>query len=62
MEWISVKEQQPKEYKRYLCMMFNKNCFIQEVCLYNPDTKRFYFEHNAVTVSHWQELPDPPKN
>ena len=37
--WISVDERLPEEHKRYLCIRFSVNCFIEDVCLFGFERK-----------------------
>ena len=64
-EWISVKERLPQEGQKVLC------CFTEygmQVAKYVFDWGDYYvwdcmadnFSLNSVT--HWQPLPEPPKN
>lgn len=48
-EWISVKDRLPQEHKNYL--VFTKHG-VTEILKYDGD---------AGVVTHWQPLPEPPK-
>lgn len=58
--WISVKEQMPKEFDTVL--VFNGNVFIAEL-----NGNGFITEYGTIDfddvryVTHWQPLPEPPK-
>lgn len=58
--WISVKEQMPKEFKTVL--VSNGNIFIAEL-----NGNHFVTDYGCITyrkiwgVTHWQPLPEPPK-
>ena len=69
MEWISVKDRLPKKDGEYFC--YTKLHYIS-VYYYGKiddesDRKCFYFfdseygDVEANNVTHWMELPEPPK-
>ena len=62
MNWISVKDRLPDEHRRFLCMAFLVDCFVEAVCLYDYEKNRFVYEKNVVKVTHWMRLPTPPGN
>lgn len=72
MEWISVKDRLPKKNGRYLCYTEFPNISSVGVYYYGrleneDDRKGFYFfdseygDVEASNVTHWMELPEPPK-
>lgn len=72
MEWISVKDRLPEKDGQYLCY---KNYVVGGYCdllwygtIYDHGKKRtFYFfdpdygDIEVSNVTHWMELPEPPK-
>ena len=77
MEWISVKDRLPKKNGRYLCyrpLHYMKILKMSAIGIYyygrmenEGDRKGFYFfdsDYGDVEISnvtHWMELPEPPK-
>ena len=59
-KWVSCAERLPDEHRRYLCMAYIVDCYVEEVCLYDKENKRFLFNRVEVKVSHYQSLPDKP--
>lgn len=62
MKWISVKDMLPEKPGFYLVCVDNE-VFSAE---YNPKRKRCswtddYEGYCDFTVTHWMELPEPPK-
>ena len=71
-QWISVKDRLPEKEGEYLCYRRSLNDGYCELLrygvIYNKGRKRtFYFfdseygDVEANNVTHWMELPEPPK-
>jgi hypothetical protein len=60
MEWISVKENIPRDADNYLCYRQHDEWIT--VCWYSGGI--FYTEPDvqAHLISHWMPLPPPPKD
>ena len=54
-EWISVKDSVPTCYKDVLVWLDDE----MFVAYFNGERFRFNFQN--FTPTHWQELPEPPK-
>lgn len=63
-KWISVEEMLPKDYNRYLCLRLNdeKQCLIEDVCLFDSKDKEWLFNRQEVDVRFWKPLPENPKS
>ena len=71
MEWTSVKDELPKEYKDMLvCGDIHKNPENgkwQRVLAYHPEAKHWctngeeIIKWEGYPVTHWMPLPEPPK-
>jgi hypothetical protein len=67
-DWIDVNDQLPGEGGRYWCFMRDitelGTSYFQWNCSYNAKEKRFSDStlFNGELVTHWRELPPPPKN
>ena len=65
-QWISVKERLPKLWNDYLAFGYGPtipaSCF---VAVYDPKSNKWYDMHTdwdwSDVITHWQELPEPPK-
>lgn len=61
-EWISVEERLPDKYGDVICC--TRNGTIWQLT-YNPTYKLFNVSYdnveNAMDVTHWMPLPEPPK-
>lgn len=66
-KWISVSDELPEEHGNYLAYTprsFPKNSRCQVVEFYKTeDYQGWYDEYDEALsdVTHWQPLPDPPK-
>ena len=72
-EWISVKDRLPNKDGEYLCYRYSAvvggHCdLLRYGTIYDNDKERtFYFfdsdygDVEAQNVTHWMELPEPPK-
>lgn len=64
-EWISVKDRLPEDSGEYLVYIVANNMPKNKsiITLYYTNlSKRFIYENdNLFTVSHWMDLPQPPK-
>jgi hypothetical protein len=65
--WISVEDQLPTESGRYWCYIQELTdlgfSYFQWNCAYNANERRFSDSNltNGENVTHWRNLPDPPK-
>ena len=65
-QWISVKDRLPKLWNDYLAFGYGPtipaSCF---VAVYDPKSNKWYDMHTdwdwSDVITHWQELPEPPK-
>jgi hypothetical protein len=64
--WISVKDRLPELWNDYLAFGYGPtipaSCF---VAVYDPKSNKWYDMHTdwdwSDVITHWQELPEPPK-
>jgi hypothetical protein len=59
-EWISVEEKLPNNGDSVLCFRELDNWYV--VCDYLKRTFVFGDMEKAHLISHWQPLPEPPKD
>ena len=70
MEWISVKDRLPRKKQEVIIFapsINNKDETIYAVCLYWNEFLQYDLEVDkycqpTVCVTHWQPLPEPPKD
>jgi hypothetical protein len=62
-EWIDVKDRLPDESDYYWCLMPNYSNSEQHSCFFNKKTKTWFESdlEDGEFVTHWQPLPEPPK-
>ena len=63
-QWISCKDKMPDDGVNVLISTGNKQI---SLAWYDSDRGRFYicdsdYNYNLLDVSHWQPLPEPPKD
>ena len=57
-EWISVKDRLPDKESDYLTV----HCGIVSITYFRLTQPKGWLRGLGYTVSHWQPLPDPPKD
>jgi hypothetical protein len=71
--WINVKDRLPEDNKPVLCFVIDTtgegSSYVIGSCEHSEfwflkigDNKRFSFPHMQIKVTHWQPLPEPPKD
>ena len=61
-DWISVKERLPKCQGSYLvCKTYDDGDRIVTIDLYSRNFYSNVFDWTRNNVTHWQPLPEPPK-
>lgn len=71
-QWISVKDRLPEDNKPVLCFVIDTTgegrTYVIGSCEHSEfwflkigDNKRFSFPYMQIKVTHWQPLPEPPK-
>jgi hypothetical protein len=62
-KWISVKERLPEETKRVLCLtssgLYSVGYYYKNA--WQGDAVYQSFEERGYTITHWQPLPEKPK-
>jgi hypothetical protein len=65
-KWISVEKKLPKDYETVLgCNCSGEIDLVAVVCWHDSygwhDNLGDDEDHDDITITHWQPLPDPPK-
>ena len=61
MKWISVEDRLPNDLVSVLGYVKDQD-FITHTCIEKGFWRELYHDEDYLNVTHWQPLPQPPKN